>query len=133
MKSPTTRARLRVAVAGATGFVGRALVAELSRDCDVVALGRGSHGTHDRGSGVEWRRCDLFSLREVETALAGCDVGVYLVHSMMPSARLTQARFEDLDLVLADNFGRAAARCSVERIVYLAGSCLRARTSSRPI
>jgi uncharacterized protein YbjT (DUF2867 family) len=40
---------------------------------------------------------------------------------MLPSARLTQGRFQDLDLLLADNFGRAAARAGVGRIVYLGG------------
>jgi uncharacterized protein YbjT (DUF2867 family) len=49
------------------------------------------------------------------------DVAVYLVHSMQPSARLTQARFDDVDLLLADNFGRAAAARGVRRIVYLGG------------
>ena len=40
---------------------------------------------------------------------------------MMPSARLTQASFADLDLILADNFGRAAARAGVEHIIYVGG------------
>ena len=38
---------------------------------------------------------------------------------MSPNARLTQGRFDDLDLLIADNFGRAAADAGVERIVYL--------------
>jgi len=46
---------------------------------------------------------------------------IYLVHSMLPSARLTQASFEDLDLICADNFARAAKRAGVEQIVYLGG------------
>ncbi len=40
---------------------------------------------------------------------------------MLPSARLTQASFDDLDLILADNFARAAAKCGVEQIVYVGG------------
>ncbi len=115
-------ARPRVAVAGATGFVGRALVPALAPRADVIALRRSAPPEDARSDGpVEWRRCDLFSLRETEAALAGADVAVYLVHSMMPSARLTQGRFEDLDLLLADNFGRAAASAGVQRIVYLGG------------
>jgi uncharacterized protein YbjT (DUF2867 family) len=108
-------------VAGASGFVGRALLRALAPDFEVVALGRGRPDEGAAAAPVSWRRCDLFSLRETEEALAGVDVAVYLVHSMMPSTRLTQARFEDLDLLLADNFGRAAARCGVARIVYLGG------------
>jgi uncharacterized protein YbjT (DUF2867 family) len=117
---PSARAaRPRVAVAGATGFVGRALLPALAEHADVVGLCRGAPPAAPEG--VAWRRCDLFSLRETEAALAGVDVAYYLVHSMLPSARLTQGRFEDLDLLLADNFGRGAARAGVQRIVYLGG------------
>jgi len=111
--------RLRVAVAGASGFVGRALVADLRDDHHVIALGR-SEATTEPG-GPERRRCDLYSLADAEAALEGVDVAVYLVHSMMPSSRLVQGSFEDLDLILADNFGRAAAARGVSRIVYLGG------------
>ena len=40
---------------------------------------------------------------------------------MMPSARLTQAKFEDLDLILADNFARAAKLTLVRHVVYVGG------------
>ena len=59
-------------------------------------------------------------LKIQHTTLAGADYALYLVHSMLP-ARLTQARFEDMDFILADNFARAAARAGVRQIVYLGG------------
>ncbi len=71
--------------------------------------------------GITWRRADLFSGIDCERALAGADVVYYLVHSMMPSSGLTQAGFEDMDLILADNLARAAARGGARRIVYLGG------------
>jgi len=117
----------RIAVAGATGFVGRALVRLLAERHAVIALGRGvvappeTTADEDVRPGVTWRRCDLFSLYETEQALEGVDAAYYLVHSMMPSSRLTQGHFEDLDLLLADNFGRAAGRAGVKRIIYLGG------------
>jgi len=116
----------RVAVAGATGFVGRPLVQLLSQQHAVVALGRGVVEEPDGAGGapepgIHWRRCDLFSLYETEQALEGVEVAYYLVHSMMPSSRLTQGDFQDLDLLLADNFGRAAGSAGVKRIIYLGG------------
>lgn len=112
-------ARPRIAVAGASGFVGRALLPGLAARGDVVALTRAAPATS--AGPITWRRCDLFSVRETEVALEGADYAYYLVHSMLPSARLTQARFADLDLLLADNFARAAASAGVRQIVYLGG------------
>ncbi len=106
-----------VAVAGASGFVGSSLLPVLAPDFDVVALRR---TPAEPVPGVRWARCDLFSLLQTERALEGVDYAVYLVHSMLP-ARLTQARFEDMDFILADNFARSAARAGVKQIIYLGG------------
>lgn len=111
--------RPTVVVAGASGYVGRALCARLAERFEVIGLSRRPAPTDARG--VRWRGGDLYSLLEAEKALEGADYAVYLVHSMTPTSRLTQARFEDLDLVLADNFGRAAAENGVKQIVYLGG------------
>lgn len=119
---------LRIAIAGASGFVGQALSASLAEDCTVIGLGRSLSSTDGAAELVSQgvpgrlqRRCDLFSIRQIEAALEGADVAVYLVHSMSPNARLTQGDFADLDLLLADNFARAAAHTGIERIVYLGG------------
>lgn len=117
---------LCIAVAGAAGFVGNALCEELASSSKIVALGRRFPSVQpieldNAEIGIQRRRCDLFSIEETETALQGADVAVYLVHSMSPNARLTQGSFEDLDLLLADNFARAARRAGVQRIVYLGG------------
>jgi uncharacterized protein YbjT (DUF2867 family) len=112
-----------VAIAGAGGFVGRALCESLAkRGAAVVALSRTKKvSSKSLDQNIQFRKADLFSLLQVEQALLGADVGVYLVHSMMPAARLTQGKFEDLDLVLADNFARAAKKQNIKRIVYLGG------------
>lgn len=116
-----------VVVAGATGFVGQALLAALAPDPEysengnIIALSRSERHADSRHTNVTWRSCDLLSLLSSERAVAGADTAVYLVHSMMRPARLTQGRFEDLDLIAADNFGRAARAAGIKRIVYLGG------------
>ncbi len=110
-------------MAGATGFVGTRLREALREDHDLICLTRSSASlAMQRGrSGETWRQCDLFSVLELEQALAGADYAIYLVHSMMPSARLIQGTFSDLDLILADNFARAAETCGLRQILYLGG------------
>ncbi|MCR9145018.1 MAG: NAD(P)H-binding protein [bacterium] len=110
--------RPRVVIAGGSGFVGRALAEVLSSEYEVVSMSRSGRSP---APGVQGVACDLFSLLQTERAVAGADYAVYLVHSMNPTARLTQADFEDLDLIMADNFARACALGGVRQIVYLGG------------
>ena len=97
--------RPTVAIAGASGFVGTALRRALADDYDLVGLTRSPNraARKDADDPIVWRHCDLYSLREVEQGLEGADLAIYLVHSMLPSSRLTQGTFADLDLILADN------------------------------
>ncbi len=113
---------MKVAVAGATGFVGKALLNELAKEHQVVALTRGVvDSSRQSESKISWRQCDLFSLLEAEEALAGVDVAIYLIHSMLPSAELSQGNFQDFDLLVADNFARAAEKTKLKQIIYLGG------------
>jgi uncharacterized protein YbjT (DUF2867 family) len=110
--------RRRVAIAGASGFIGRAVAHALRERFDVIGIARTAPSYADA---PEFRTADLFNLREAERALEGADIALYLVHSMLPSARLTQGDFADFDLLCADNFARAAAKAGVRQIVYLGG------------
>ena len=107
-----------VAIAGASGFVGSQLIPTLTPEHRVIGLARSPRPS---GGDVSWRACDLFSSTSTHAALAGVDIAVYLVHSMMPSSRLFQGNFYDTDLLLADNFAKACAHAGVKHILYLGG------------
>jgi uncharacterized protein YbjT (DUF2867 family) len=111
---------MRIAIAGATGFVGRALHARLREHHQIIALSR-STPNGETQDGTLWRHCNLFNLESVEHAVRGCDAAFYLVHSMQPGERLVQGSFADLDLLCADNFGRAARHAKLQHVVYLGG------------
>ncbi len=108
-----------VVVGGGSGFIGRALGAKLAERFDVIGISRGERAPDAHFTA--FRKADFFNLREAENALKGAQFAIYLVHSMLPSARLTQGAFEDLDLICADNFARAAKLAGVTQIIYLGG------------
>ena len=112
-----------VAVAGGSGFVGTHLRKKLATGFRFRALTRSSTIAQESPDNLstEWVNCDLYSLPKVTEALKGCKYGIYLVHSMAPSSRLRQGHFKDLDLLLADNFIRAAEEAGLEHVIYLSG------------
>ncbi len=108
-----------VAIAGATGFIGRWFIEKYKHTYHIVALSRKKMKEAD--DEVEWRILDMFSLSNTTAALKGVDYALYLVHSMQPSTRLNQGSFDDTDLLLADNFARAAEANQVKQIIFLGG------------
>lgn len=109
---------MKIVVAGASGFVGKQLIHVLKDTHEVVGISRRPKKSEN---GITWVQCDLFSLLDIEKTLNGADVAIYLVHSMLPSARLTQGSFRDFDMILADNFAKAAKLANIKHIIYLSG------------
>ncbi len=115
--------RPKLAVAGAGGAIGAAVCRDLAGDYDVVAL----VGSRERIPETEdnpflsWRYCELFSRQDVEKAIADCEIIIYLVHTRLSTARLDQAESENMDLLIADNFARAASLKGIKQIIYLGG------------
>ncbi len=109
-----------IAIAGATGFVGQALMQALGPEQPIIALSR-SIPLVSHVPTCEWRSCNLFNLLHTERALQGARTAFYLIHSMMPMETLAQGNFMDMDLICADNFARAAKKVGIEHIVYLSG------------
>jgi len=109
----------KLAIAGASGFIGRWFIETYKNHYDIIALSRKK--IENNINDVEWRTVDLFSISSSSEALKGVDYALYLVHSMQPSTRLNQGSFEDTDLLLADNFSIAAEECKLKQIVYVGG------------
>jgi uncharacterized protein YbjT (DUF2867 family) len=111
----------KVAIAGATGFIGRWFIQKFQHKYDIIALSRRKMLPEASSSSVEWRQVELYSLSSTEAALQGADYAIYLVHSMQPSTRLNQGSFDDTDVLLADNFRRAAEQNNLKQIIFLGG------------
>lgn len=103
---------MKVAVIGASGVVGSALLPVLAEEHDVVAIARTARADEAR---IHWISADVTKQATLEDALAGVDVVVYLVHS------LGSDDFAAADRLAADNVARASELAAVRQIVYLGG------------
>jgi uncharacterized protein YbjT (DUF2867 family) len=104
---------MRAAVLGASGVIGRALVAELARENEVVAVSR--HPRESSRDRVRWVAADATRRSELEPALYGADVVYHLVHS------LGAKDFEERDRRAAASVAAAADRAGARQIVFLGG------------
>lgn len=112
--------KLTVAIAGASGYIGRWFIYHFKEKYNIIALSRKEVKVNPYPE-VTWRQVELYSISSTVEALKGVDVAIYLVHSMNASTRLNQGSFEDTDLLLADNFSRAASLNHLKQIIYLGG------------
>lgn len=132
-KLNTDTRSVRIVVAGASGYIGMAIMPRLLArfpGATITALARAPRTTSDPR--VSWRACDLFSLKSLEEALPETvDLAIYLVHSMGPTAHLDQGSFADYDLILADNFARAIRKTGIQHLIYLSGLIPQADKMSR--
>jgi uncharacterized protein YbjT (DUF2867 family) len=111
----------RLAVVGATGYIGRKLTLELlSRGESVRAIARTPEKAEDlRAAGAEVVKADVLEADGLVDALKDVSVAYYLVHSMGRGA--TDDSFAERDRTAAGNFGEAAKAAGVDLIVYLGG------------
>lgn len=111
----------KILIAGASGFIGHALIDHLLEDDSIEIIGLSRRERKSHHPRLTWKVCDLFSLKDITNAMEGCETTYYLVHSMLPSASLSQGTFYDFDLIMADNLVRAAVHHRLKHIVYLGG------------
>jgi len=114
---------MRLAIAGATGYIGGRLAPRLL-ECgySVRCLARSPGKLRDR-PWVSDPRVEIHAVNLADDpaaareSLAGCQAAYYLVHSMNSAG----ARYAEEDRALAHTFARAARDAGVERIIYLGG------------
>jgi len=104
---------MRVAVFGATGTIGQALLPRLAQEHEVTGVSRSPQP--NACEGIRWVVADVGNPTAVREALDGIDVAFYLVHS------LGTADYAARDRRGAAILARAAESADVRQIVYLGG------------
>ena len=114
---------MATAITGATGFLGKALLREISPQGDVVALVRKK--TVEKFEGVEYRICgDLSPTQEWSQRLKSVDKVIHMagrVHTMHERSALNNKyRRTNVDATL--NLARHAVNAGVTRFIFLSSS-----------
>ena len=106
-----------ILLTGATGYIGSRLLRELEAGGRTVrCLARQPARVMTSRATTEVVAGDCLDPASLAAAMTGVDQAFYLVHSMASGAS-----FAALDREAAANFGRAARRAGVRRIIYLGG------------
>lgn len=114
--SESVNTKAKVLVTGATGFIGRRLVAALTAEgIPVRCLVRRSTATLPPHA--EFSQGDLLEPNSLIAPLRGIETAYYLVHAMGGE----RAGFDERDRQAAQNFVRAAEMQGVKRVIYLGG------------
>lgn len=106
-----------ILLTGASGYIGSRLLRVLEGDGVAVrCLARDPKRVARSRATTEVVAGDCLDEASLSAAMRGVDQAYYLVHSMASGPE-----FASLDRRAAANFGRAAARAGVRRILYLGG------------
>ncbi|NLY87520.1 MAG: NAD(P)-dependent oxidoreductase [Clostridiales bacterium] len=114
---------MKIAITGASGFIGEELIAELitSTDVEIIALTRSKHSSEASGvnsekaeNRVEWKITD-YSLESLRIVLKGVDTVIHLA-----AVRGTTNCREDyvINEIITENILNAMVVCGVGRIVF---------------
>jgi len=107
-------------VTGVTGYIGGRLVPRLlDKGFSVRVMTRDASRLQGRTwlDRVDVVEADVFDYESLQRALKDIDVAYYFIHSMAGHGE----SFSQKDISAARNFGEAAKKCGIKRIIYLGG------------
>jgi len=110
---------MKIAVLGATGYIGHNLINKLLKETNhhIVAMAPNTATLtveHERLSKVN---VDVFDTAKLEESLAGCDMAYYLIHMMAQH----KIEFDKAEAKAAESFASAARAVKLKRAIYLGG------------
>lgn len=118
-----------ILLAGVTGYIGKNLIPSIKDDAVLYTLSK--YPKEKDFKEIIWLEKDIYNYNDVLSAMNGMNIAIFYLDPTKHSAKLTQAAARDMNLIAADNFGRAAAKQGVGKIIYISGSRFDTETIQR--
>ena len=122
---------MRVAVTGASGYLGRNFISMYKDVCDFVAVTRGP-AKAERADGAEWHQSD-YSIESLREAFGGCDAVVHLAYAMATKENEQGGlRSYESSMDATRNVFRAAEALGIRNIVFASSRTVYPSYSDEP-
>ena len=122
---------MRIAVTGASGYLGRNYISMYKDACDFVALTRDA-AKAEKIKGIEYRECD-YSTESLREALAGCDAVVHLAYAMATKDNEAAGlQAYDSSMAVTENVFRAALDLGITNMVFASSRLVYPSRSDEP-
>lgn len=119
MPSSYIMEHMKIAILGASGFIGSNLIKILLKNTDfeIVAISRDVTKINDESPRLIKISCDIFDTRKLQRSLEGVDVLYFFLH-MMAQKKQDYAVAEDK---VAHIVGKTAENNGIKKIIFLGG------------
>lgn len=108
-----------ILLAGVTGYIGKHLIQFINSEAKLFTMSK--YPKEDDFKDITWLKKDIFNYNDVLESMETMDIAIFYLDPTKHSAKLTQATARDMNLIAADNFGRAAAKQGVSKMIYISG------------
>lgn len=119
MSSSYIMEHMKIAILGASGFIGSNLIKILLKNTDyeIVAISRDIAKVNDESPRLTKISCDVFDTKKLQRSLEGVDVLYFFLH-MMAQKKQDYAVAEDK---VAHIVGKTAENNGIKKIIFLGG------------
>lgn len=108
-----------ILLAGVTGYIGKHLIQFINSEANLFTMSK--YPKENDFKDITWLKKDIFNYNDVLESMETMDIAIFYLDPTKHSAKLTQATARDMNLIAADNFGRAAAKQGVSKMIYISG------------